>query len=94
MAFAAGNDLPAFRQAVEPFLVRGDQWPELYRFHDLAEVARRAPEDVLDLLDRIAPDDTTSRPYDLDETLDAIVQAEPRLEQDPRTARLRGEAFQ
>ena len=94
VAFAAGDDLPAFRQAVEPFLLRGDQWPELYQFHDLAEVARRAPEDVLDLLDRIAPDETTSRPYDLDETLDAVVQAAPGLGQDPRMVRLRGEALQ
>ena len=94
VAFAAGDDLPAFRQAVEPFLLRGDQWPELYQFHDLAEVARRAPEDVLDLLDRIAPDETTSRPYDLDETLDAVIQAAPGLGQDPRMVRLRGEALQ
>ena len=94
VVFAAGDDLPAFKEAIEPFLVRGDSWPAMYRFNDPEVAARRFPEEVLDLLDRIAPAEPRGHRTGLDEVLDVIAEAAPALEHDLRMIRLRNPTLQ
>lgn len=87
--FAAGEDLPTFKDVVEPFVARGARWPELHWSLKPEVAATQFPEEVLSLLDRAAPAAPTNYWSDFHQVLDAIAEADPNLDHDPRMYRLR-----
>lgn len=65
----------------------------LYGFYkptdeDAKPVAAKFPEQTLDLMNRITPDDPRSVPYDLGEVLTKVAEASPDLARDVRFSRL------
>lgn len=90
----AGDSFPDLYEAVKPHLrpISGSGHG-LYGFYrtvgDTKEpVTGKFPEQVLDLINRVTPDDPRSLPYDMDQALAAIVEARPELTRDARYGRL------
>jgi hypothetical protein len=92
LAGRSGDDFPDVVRTILPLVVPTDQLD--LTVHQVAEqsedsLAKRFPESMLQLLDRLVPDDPRPTPYDLGLVLDLIAEASPSLRGDRRWRRLR-----
>lgn len=92
LAERSGDDFPDVVRTVLPLVVSTDQLD--LTVHHAAEqseasLARRFPESMLQLLDRLVPDEPRPIPYDLGVVLNLIADASPSLRGDRRWRRLR-----
>lgn len=95
VALESADDFPDVVRTILPFLQPTDR-SDLFMLHfrqdgeDGSTLATRFPEPALALLDAVAPAaGLTVRAYDLKVLLEAIVEADSALRQDPRFRRLR-----
>ena len=92
LAERSGDDFPDVVRTILPLVVPTDQLDlTVHRAAEQSEasLARRFPESMLQLLDRLVPDDPQSIPYDLGRVLNLIAEASPSHLGDQRWRRLR-----
>jgi hypothetical protein len=92
LAERSGDDFPDVVRTILPLVVPTDQLDvTLHRATEEGEnsLATRFPESMLQLLDRLVPDDPRPTPYGLGSVLDSIATASLALRSDGRWRRLR-----
>ena len=84
-------NFPHIYKSVKRFLspTQNCKLPNFSRSYDSEYIlAKKHPEDVLDMLDRITSDTTNEISYQINEILPLIIEAKAELEEDPRFQRL------
>lgn len=92
LAERSGDDFPEVVRTILPLVVPTDQLDlTVHRAAEQSEdsLAKRFPESMLQLLDRLVPEDPRPTPYDLGSVLNLIADASPSLRGDRRWRRLR-----
>jgi hypothetical protein len=92
LAERSGDDFPDVVATILPLVVPTDQLDlTVHRVVERSEasLARRFPQPLLELLDRLVPEDPRPIPYDLGSVLTTIADASPSLRGDQRWRRLR-----
>jgi hypothetical protein len=92
LAFDDEPHFPELVGAILPLVSRADGGSltlPLVRATD-ETITKNYPDQVLELLDAVLPDDVARWPYGLQQTLERLTQAKPALTSDPRMIRLRG----
>ena len=92
LAERSGDDFPDVVRTILPLVVPTDQLDlTVHRAAEQSEasLARRFPESMLQLLDRLVPDDPQPIPYDLGSVLNLTAEASPSQLGDQRWRRLR-----
>ena len=98
LAVDSGDLLPDVVQTILPHLVPVSQDHSLiYEISQkdgkLSESAKRNPESILTLLDKLVPHNPGITPYGLDEAVETIADSKPSLRQDNRWRRLKAIAI-
>jgi hypothetical protein len=90
LAFDDEKHFPELVSAILPLLSHAQIGSVAWLPHDKIETIANYPDQVLDLLAVMLPDDVARWPYGVGQMLERVIKAKPALGTDPRIIRLKG----
>jgi hypothetical protein len=90
LAFDDEKHFPELVSAILPLVSHAQIGSVAWLPHDKIETIANYPDQVLDLLAVMLPDDVAAWPYAVGQMLERVIKAKPALVTDPRMIRLKG----